>query len=96
MSGDLIGAEALLQQAADLGDTIAMRDLAMRRLRAGDSTGAVAFLQQAVDRGDPIAFWELTELLARTGDTAGADRMRRFGLTGSGEIATTLEFKTRS
>ncbi len=47
---------------------------------------------QAVERGDTYALRVLAGLRERAGDPASADRLRRFGLTGSGEVASTLNF----
>jgi len=59
---------------------------------AGDTAGAHALYRQVIDRGDVVALWDLARLWERVGDTAGADRLRRFGLTGSGDVATGLDF----
>jgi hypothetical protein len=49
-------------------------------------------LLQAADRGSREAMWDLPEVLERAADAAGAHRLRRFGLTATGEIATDLDF----
>ncbi|MBB4752397.1 tetratricopeptide repeat protein [Actinoplanes lobatus] len=91
-AADLAGAEALYRQAADYGDPDALRALAQMRERGGDTTGAEALYRQAADYDSG---WVLTDLAwsqEEAGNTAGADRILRFGLTGSGEIATGLDF----
>ncbi|MCA2215717.1 hypothetical protein [Jidongwangia harbinensis] len=90
--GDLAGAEGLYRQAIDRGDTGALQRLAKRRKRAGDAAGAEALYRRAVDRGNTGALNSVADLREDAGDTAVADRMRRFGLTESGEVATALDF----
>jgi hypothetical protein len=91
-AGDTAGAEALYRQAADRGDTLALVVLAERREQAGDTSGAEALLWQAADRGSQFALGVLALMWERAGYTADADRMGRFGLTGSGDVATALDF----
>jgi TPR repeat protein len=91
-AGDTADAETLYRQAADRGDTTSLRDLARLRERVGDIASAEALYQQAADHGILGGLKELVELRAQVGDSAGADRIRRFGLTGSGEIAGGLDF----
>ena len=47
---------------------------------------------QAVNRGDPMATTLLAWQRADAGGATGADRLRRFGLTSAGEVATELDF----
>ncbi|OWV04721.1 hypothetical protein B5D80_19715 [Micromonospora wenchangensis] len=92
LNGDIAGAEALLRQAADHGHFGALLELAILRWSAGDIADAERVLQEAADRGDPTGLQTLIEWRREDGDRASSDRMRRFGLTASGEIATTLDF----
>jgi hypothetical protein len=92
LGGDNAGAEVVYRQAADRGDTNALRALARRRAQAGDLAGAEALNVQAADHGDAKAVPVLARRLELRGDTVGADHARRFGLTGSGGIATGLDF----
>jgi hypothetical protein len=96
LAGDSAGAEALAIQVADRGHNGALTVLAQRRERAGDATQAEILVMQIADRGGYGAMDEMAELRERAGDVAGADRLRRFGLTGSGEVATALNFGPQS
>ncbi|MET8147824.1 hypothetical protein ACIBSW_24710 [Actinoplanes sp. NPDC049668] len=91
-AGDQASAEALYQQAADRGDTTALRALAIRREQTGDRAGAEALAVQAANRGDTRVWLKLVVRREQAGDRADANRIQRFGLTGSGEIATALDF----
>jgi hypothetical protein len=51
-----------------------------------------ALYRQVADRGDTDALRPLAWLRERAGDAGAADRLQRFGLTGSGEVATGLDF----
>ncbi|WP_333739249.1 hypothetical protein, partial [Streptomyces sp. IBSBF 2806] len=53
------GAEALIQQAADLGDTDALHQLAVTRELAGDRDGAEVLARKTVVYGDAIALCRL-------------------------------------
>jgi len=88
-AGDTAGAEALVLQAADAG---ALRVLVRLRERAGDTAGAEALVSQAANRGLHGALRILARLREQAGDTTGADRISRFGLTGSGDVASGLDF----
>jgi hypothetical protein len=90
--GDPAGAEALAMQAADHGDTSALQELAVLRGFAGDLACAEALAVRAADHGDSSALQVLAALRERAGDSADADRARRFGLTGDGEVAAGLDF----
>jgi hypothetical protein len=70
--------------------------LAARREEVGDFAGALALYHEAIDHGDKDALWIVPELLERTGRAVHASRMRRFGLTGAGDVATTLDFGSYS
>ncbi|MEU7617236.1 hypothetical protein AB0B27_14245 [Micromonospora rifamycinica] len=95
--GDLAGVEALAWQAADRGDTHGLGRLAELRERAGDAAGAEALYRQIADRGHGSdALGRLAELREQAGDPAGADLLRRFGLTGAGDIATGLPPEIRT
>ncbi|WP_127552470.1 sel1 repeat family protein [Actinoplanes sp. OR16] len=80
-------------KAADRGDFHPLRELARRRERVGDIAGAEALHLQDLDRGNIRALWALAGLRERAGDTVGAEQIRRFGLTGAGEIAAGLVFE---
>ncbi|KJE20124.1 hypothetical protein FF36_05615, partial [Frankia torreyi] len=58
--------------------------LAVLLAEAGDRQGAIDGLRARVDAGDGLAADRLAALLARAGD----DRLRRFGFTVGGEIAS--------
>jgi hypothetical protein len=45
--------------------------------------------------GKPAPGGSLARMQEQAGDDAGADRIRRFGLLGSGEIASKLDFARR-
>jgi hypothetical protein len=62
---DGAGAEALAVQAAEWGDTTALRHLADLRERAGDGAGAEALAVQAAKWDDAIALRHLTETPGR-------------------------------
>ncbi|MEV0734161.1 tetratricopeptide repeat protein [Polymorphospora sp. NPDC050346] len=91
-AGDIAGAEALYQEALNHGHTDGLWKLAELREQAGDSAGAEDLYRKAADRGDPDAVWKLAELREQAGDTTSARRTERFGLTGTGETATKLDF----
>jgi TPR repeat protein len=82
-------AAVLLRQAADLGDPVALFELAELR-KDDDEAEAETLYREALDRGCSFALYGLIEL--QDGDTAAADQMQRFGLTGAGATATTLDF----
>jgi hypothetical protein len=69
-----------------------LRDLARIREEAGDSAGAEALAVQAADRGDARVLRDLAWMRKQAGDSARAVLMRKFGLTGSGEVATVVDF----
>ncbi|MFF5306677.1 hypothetical protein ACFY5F_45675 [Streptomyces sp. NPDC013161] len=58
-AGDRVGAEAVPQQAVDLGDTFALYSLARVREEAGDRQGAEDQARQVVDRGNADALYSL-------------------------------------
>ncbi len=89
--GDTEGAEALYRQAAAVAPFVGMDSLAKWRERTGDTAGAEALYWEATDRGYS-ALYALARMRDEAGDATGANRIRRFGLTESGEIATTLNF----
>ncbi|GAA0918103.1 tetratricopeptide repeat protein [Virgisporangium aurantiacum] len=91
-AGDQAGAEALAVQAASCGDAHTLLKLAWLRKEAGNLAHAEALYLQAADRGELGAVLELSNLRALADDAVGADGLRRFGLTGSGKIATRLDF----
>jgi hypothetical protein len=72
----------------------ALRAQAREREGAGDIAGAEALYRLAIDHGDASALRELAALRRRAGDDSGADRIHKFGLTGSGEVATELDFSS--
>lgn len=78
------------------GDTDGPWALAKLREEAGDQAGAEDLYCRAVNRGDTSAPRALAKLREKTGDQTGADRIRRFGLTGPGKVATKLDFDARS
>lgn len=92
-AGDTADVEALWRQAANHGHIEALRELAWRREQAGDTTGADALAVQAANHGNTTALQDLPKLREQAG-VAGTDRVRRFGLTGSGEIAAGLDFES--
>ncbi|WP_436532758.1 hypothetical protein [Actinoplanes sp. HUAS TT8] len=81
----LLGAMNASPQAAEIWGRVG------RQVRDGDFAGAEALCRQAADLGNSSALWVLARIREGAGDSAGADRIRRFGLTGSGEIATSLD-----
>ncbi|GAA2492738.1 tetratricopeptide repeat protein [Winogradskya humida] len=91
-NGNLASAEALVVQAADRGDTEALRTLALRRLQNGHLAGAEKLLLQAVNRGDARALLALAQLREHDRDAVNGERLRRFGLTGAGTPAWSLDF----
>jgi hypothetical protein len=91
-AGDAAGAEALLRQAAEHGNTFALEELTRLWERTGKTADADALLREAGDHGFTFALRNRAGLLERAGDAVQADHIRRFGLTGSGEIATALDF----
>ena len=90
--GNAAGAEALYRQAADRGDTNAPRDLARRREQTGNIAGAESLYRQALDRGNLMTLYDLARLREQAGDHAAANRIQAFGLTPTGETATSLDF----
>jgi hypothetical protein len=59
---------------------------------AGNIAGAQALYRQYAEPDGPFELLNLGAPQEAAGDTADAERMRRFGLTGTGEVATTLDF----
>ncbi|WIM99439.1 hypothetical protein ACTOB_003091 [Actinoplanes oblitus] len=95
-AGDRADAEALYRQAIERGDTSALPSLAKLREQAGDRADAEALYRQAIERGDTSALPSLAKLREQAGDTAGASQLRRFGLTGNGKVATSIDFASGS
>ncbi len=76
-AGDRDGAEALSQQAADGGDTIALSQLAVMRESAGDRASAETLARQAADHGDTDVLRQLAEVRETAGDRANATILAR-------------------
>ncbi|WP_033287353.1 hypothetical protein [Streptomyces sp. NRRL F-525] len=72
-----MGAEAVLQQAVDLGDTLALYSLARVREEAGDRQGAEDLARQVVDRGNANALYSLALMRGEDRDRAGAEALAR-------------------
>lgn len=82
--------DRLAVEAAERGDTPALRTLSMMREQSGDPTGAEALAVQADDYGDTFALVELARLREQTGDTAGAQALYRRAAAGHGKIRALL------
>jgi hypothetical protein len=81
----------MYRRAADRGDVGALVRLAGLREQAGDAADAEALAVQAADLGHASALRDLAWRREQAGD-ADAGRMRKFGLTGSGDVAKRLDF----
>ncbi|WP_327389108.1 MULTISPECIES: hypothetical protein [unclassified Streptomyces] len=74
-SGDLTGAEKLLEGAVEAGDPQALVCMASFRESAGDLAAAEELLQQAIDAGEPRAYVHWALLKERAGDPEGAEAL---------------------
>lgn len=75
--GRLRRAYRMVQRAAELGDTRALRELSWRRQEAGDTDGAARLWELAADRGDAYVLWELGRRRELAGDADGARQLWR-------------------
>jgi hypothetical protein len=76
-AGDREGAEQVAGEAAQRGNTYALRQLALMRAKAKDCTGAERLARQAAFAGSTVALVSLTEMWERAGDAHGAERLAR-------------------
>ncbi|MFI6020577.1 hypothetical protein ACIBCP_23420 [Streptomyces sp. NPDC051287] len=91
-----MGTEILYRQAANKGDTEALRRLAHLRIEAGDRESAEALYRKAADKGDTEAVHRLACLREAEGDWEGAEILYRQAAD-VGDVYSELEeaFKER-
>ena len=93
-AGDWEGAEALLQQAASLGNTEALAHLMVMRERGGDREGAEALALQAADLGSTDALLNLAAMRWRGGDRESADPLLQQA-AGLGDTSALLDLAVK-
>jgi TPR repeat protein len=91
-AGESAAAKNLALRIADHGNLRTLLDLLALRKNSGNLAEARVLAVELANYGKADPLWDLLELPHDAGADLDADRIRRFGLTGAGEIATTLEF----
>jgi hypothetical protein len=87
-AGDSLGAERMAQQAAEVGDSLALLALAHIREQAGDPQSAEQLAVQAINVGSALhadlGLMALADMRKRAGNREDSQRTRRFGLNADG------------